>query len=119
MEEHIVAVVQYLDAHRNDLLEFTRELIATSSINPPGNERAVAELVMRRLKELDLSDFVIKAKIPDRPNLFCRLNGSPDGPTLMLSGHLDTKPIGDRSKWKHRPLARRNYRWPVVRPGLW
>jgi acetylornithine deacetylase len=104
MEKYVTAVLQHLDAHQEDLLQFTRDLIATPSLNPPGDEQAIAELVVRHLKDLDLPDAEIMAKIPNRPNVFCRLGGDPDGPTLMLSGHLDTKPVGDRSKWETDPL---------------
>jgi len=100
-----VAVMQYLNDRRDELLEYTRDLIAIPSMNPPGGERAMAEAVVRRLGSLGLGRADIKAKIPERPNVFCQLDGDPKGPTLMLSGHLDTKPVGDRSKWKTDPLG--------------
>ena len=105
MVEHSVAVMQYLNDRRDELLEYTRDLIATPSMNPPGGERAMAEAVVRRLGSLGLGRAEIKAKIPERPNVFCRLDGDPNGPTLMLSGHLDTKPVGDRSRWETDPLG--------------
>ena len=65
----------------------------------------MAEAVVRRLSSLGLGRTEIKAKVPERPNVFCQLDGDPNGPTLMLSGHLDTKPVGDHSRWKTDPLG--------------
>ncbi|MEM3860808.1 MAG: M20/M25/M40 family metallo-hydrolase [Candidatus Micrarchaeaceae archaeon] len=42
--------------------------------------------------------------ISSRPSVVGILEGEKDGPTLMLSGHLDTVPIGDRSSWSVDPF---------------
>ena len=42
------ALVDYLRARRDELVEFARELVATPSPNPPGDERAVAALVIEQ-----------------------------------------------------------------------
>ena len=104
MDEHVSTLLRYLDDRESELLDFARELIACPSMNPPGDERAMAEAVLHRLDSLGLSGAEIKAKTPERPNVIFRFSGDPDGPTLMYSGHLDTKPIGDRSQWKTDPL---------------
>jgi acetylornithine deacetylase len=102
--EAAAALQRYVTDHAADLLEFARELIACPSMNPPGDERAAADAVIRRLADLGLPPAEVRAKDPQRPNLLCRLPGAPGGPTLMLSGHLDTKPIGDRAPWRTDPL---------------
>ena len=99
------AVLKYLDDHRDDLLEFARELIAVPSMNPPGNEQAMADAVVARLRSLGLDRIDVSAKVLGRPNVFCRLGHSPSRPTLMLTGHLDTKPVGDRARWRVDPLG--------------
>ena len=35
-------LLEVLDSYEDEVLEFTKELIATDSANPPGDERAVA-----------------------------------------------------------------------------
>lgn len=105
MDRYRTAVIDYLDAHRNEVLQYTRQLIATPSMNPPGDERAMARAVMGRLKDLGLNGAEVRAKAPNRPNLFFRLPGNPNGSTLMLTGHLDTKPIGDRQQWRFDPFS--------------
>ena len=105
MEACKAAVLRYLDDHRDELLEYTRDLIATPSMNPPGDERAMADAVIGRLNDLGLKGAEVKAKVPERPNVIFQLNGDPAGPTLMLSGHLDTKPIGEAAQWHTDPFG--------------
>jgi acetylornithine deacetylase/succinyl-diaminopimelate desuccinylase-like protein len=104
-------LLAYLDARRDELLEFARELVATPSVNPPGDERAVAALVRARLRELDVEEIEELAAVEGRTNVIARLRGGAPGRTLILSGHLDTKPPGDRGLWLTDPFD------PVLRDG--
>jgi acetylornithine deacetylase len=104
-------LVEFLDGHEGEVLELARELIATPSVNPPGDERAVAALVRSRLEALGIVEIDQPAAEETRPNLIARLRGREDGPTLILSGHLDTKPPGDLGLWETDPFD------PVVRDG--
>lgn len=106
-----VMAEHWIDARRDDLLRFTKRLIATPSPNPPGDERAMATVILEEMESLGLIGTEIAAKDPQRPNLLYRLAGSNSGPTLMLCGHSDTKPVGDFSKWDSDPFE------PVVRDG--
>ena len=111
------AVWDFLEERRDDVLEFTRRLIATPSPNPPGDERAVAKVVAERLDEFGIDDVEWlstdedRANLMTRPNLIARIPGDGPGRTLILSGHLDTKPAGDMDKWETDPWD------PVVREG--
>ena len=104
-------LLAYLADRRGEVLEFARELIRTPSPNPPGDERAVADLVTNRLAELGITEVERVGAHPERPNLIVRLKGSDKGPRLMLSGHLDTKPAGDIDAWETDPWD------PVLRDG--
>lgn len=95
----------------SELIEFTRELIATPSVNPPGDERAVAAVVRSRLAALGIDDVREVWAEESRPNVIARVDGSAPGPALILSGHLDTKPPGDLDLWDTDPFD------PVVRDG--
>ena len=101
----------YLDARDADVLELTRELIRTPSPNPPGDERAVADLVTGRLRALGIDEVVQVGAEEARPNVLARIRGAAGGPTLILSGHLDTKPAGDMDAWETDPWD------PVLRDG--
>ena len=104
-------VRSYLDARDGEVLELTRELIRTPSPNPPGDERAVADLVTERLRELGIDEITRVGAEETRPNLLARVRGVAPGPTLVLSGHLDTKPAGDMDAWETDPWD------PVLRDG--
>ncbi len=104
-------VRDYLAGTGTDVLELARELIRTPSPNPPGDERAVADLVTERLRELGIDDIVTVGAEEARPNVLARVRGRAGGRTLILSGHLDTKPAGDMDAWETDPWD------PVVRDG--
>lgn len=105
-EDRAKAVLNYLEARREEVIDFACQLVATPSINPPGDERAVAEVVLAKMKELGLEGVEVMAKVPERPNLVYRQRGKRGSPRLILNGHLDTKPVGeeDRKLWKTDPL---------------
>lgn len=102
---------QWLGQHRDALIAFAARLVATPSPNPPGDERAVVQVILAEMDSLGLSGMEIAAKSPLRPNVIYRLRGRRPGPTLMLCGHSDTKPVGDRSQWQSEPFS------PVIRDG--
>jgi acetylornithine deacetylase len=110
--DRLAGLDRFLDDHRSRLLALTEELVATDSQIPPyGNEIGVVELVRQRLRGLGLPAGEILAADPDRPNLIMTLPGSGTvddrrGRRLMLSGHLDTKPVGAaRDQWRTDPLV--------------
>ncbi len=111
LEKTEAGLLAYLGERKDEILQFARELIRTPSPNPPGDERAVADLVTARLAALGITEVERLGASPERPNLVVRIDGTGDGPTLMLSGHLDTKPAGDLDAWETDPWD------PVLRDG--
>lgn len=99
------ALLESLEARRQQIVDFACELIETPSINPPGDERQVAGLISRQAIDLGLGKPEVLAARPERPNLALRVRGGRPGPTFMLNGHMDTKPVGDRSEWHTDPLV--------------
>lgn len=104
-------MLQWLEQHRESLLRFVGDLVATPSPNLPGDERAVAAVILAELERLGLAGAEIAAKEPHRPNVIFRLRGQQPGPVLMLCGHSDTKPVGDATEWRTDPFQ------PVIRDG--
>ena len=98
------SLVEYLRPRQDELLEFARALVATPSPNPPGDERAVAELVVGKLRELGVTRVETAGSAVERPNLLASV-GSSRGRTLILCGHLDTKPPGDLGEWERDPYG--------------
>jgi acetylornithine deacetylase/succinyl-diaminopimelate desuccinylase-like protein len=87
-----------------DVVDLARRLVRTPSPNPPGDERAVAAVVQDALAELGLPAAETLSRDAARPNLLVTLDFGPGGRHLVLSGHLDTKPIGDAT-WTVDPLG--------------
>ena len=101
--ERRVAALEYLAAYEDALLEFAKDMIRTPSPNPPGDERAVADLVTGHLRSLGVTNIERVGAEEHRPNVIVRVPGDGNGPSLMLSGHLDTKPPGDMEAWQTDP----------------
>lgn len=97
------AALGFLARTETDVLDFTKTLIRTPSPNPPGDETAVAAIVTERLRSLGITDIDVVGSEDHRPNVIARVPGTGAGPTLMLSGHIDTKPAGDMNAWKTDP----------------
>jgi succinyl-diaminopimelate desuccinylase len=81
---------------------FLADLIRTPSVNPPGNEGAVAALMTAKLSALGLETMTVEAA-PGRPSVIGKLAGSGNGPTLLLNGHMDVQPSGHH--WTRDPFA--------------
>lgn len=107
----IRAIEQFLKEHERDLIDFAGRLIATPSENPPGDERMIAEVITREAASLGLPNPRVVARDSHRPNLLFEIGSGRPGPRLMFNGHMDTKPVGDRTKWRTDPLR------PVIVEG--
>lgn len=78
-------------------------MVNTNTVNPPGNELALAEAIKPVLEKEGLL-VSIDEFIPGRYNMIVRYPGKISGSELMATGHLDTVPLGDR-KWIHDPFG--------------
>jgi succinyl-diaminopimelate desuccinylase len=87
-----------------DVIGIARKLVRTPSPNPPGDESAVAAIVQELLPALQLPRAQVVARHESRPNLWVTLDFGAGGRHLVLSGHLDTKPVGDAT-WSVDPFA--------------
>jgi succinyl-diaminopimelate desuccinylase len=85
------------------VVDLTRELVRTRTINPPGDEQRAADIVGRRLEGAGF-ELTVHELEPGRPNLVARWPGRADAPALCLTAHLDTVPLGE-ADWSHDPLA--------------
>jgi acetylornithine deacetylase len=105
------AVRAYIREHAQDIVDCTAALVRAPSMNPPGDERAAVKVALEYMDRLGLTGAEVWASDEARPNIVFRLPGRPGGKTLMLSGHLDTRPIGELREWKSDPHD------PVIRDG--
>lgn len=117
-------IFDFVDSRSTDAVEFLRRLVQfdTSTIHHglDGQELAIQEWLAvvlsnwglaTRLFEPDnekmkyCSDFSHGHSYRNRPNLVARLPGTGGGRSLILNGHVDTMPSGDRAKWTHDPWS--------------
>jgi acetylornithine deacetylase/succinyl-diaminopimelate desuccinylase-like protein len=101
----------FIDGRRGALLDLASGLIAAPSPNPPGGEIRAATIAVKALKGLGFEDVVVVGPRPERANVICRHATGRPGPTLILNGHLDTKPPVPQDAWIADPYT------PVVRDG--
>jgi acetylornithine deacetylase len=87
---------------RTYITEVLRELVSVSSVNPPGDEKALAERISGLLQHIGIPS-IVDSIDETRANVVGTLAGSGDGPVLVLNGHLDTVPV--KEDWEHPPLA--------------
>jgi acetylornithine deacetylase/succinyl-diaminopimelate desuccinylase-like protein len=87
-----------------EVVEVARRLIAAPSENPAGDERRAAAEVVALLAQRGV-DSEIVALDARRPNVIARVDGAQPGRTLILCGHIDTKPAGPHEAWRHPPFA--------------
>jgi acetylornithine deacetylase len=97
--------LEFVESGRQDLIDLTKALIATPTPNPPGDEIAAAEVAAAALRQLGFDDIEIVGPSPQRANLICRFDSGRDGPTLLLNGHLDTKPPDPIDGWDTDPYT--------------
>jgi succinyl-diaminopimelate desuccinylase len=87
------------------LVEMTRQLVRTDSQTPPSDTRLAAQIAMGYISDLPGIDISWHPSEPPVMNAVARLSGGLPGPRLVLSGHLDTYPIGDPQRWTVDPLG--------------
>ncbi|MEA3511307.1 MAG: M20/M25/M40 family metallo-hydrolase, partial [Actinomycetota bacterium] len=110
---------EVLVMERGRVAQRVLDLVATESVT--GNERAAIDLVASWLgpvaDEVDawvtpMSDLETDPAYPGReveraevPVVAARLVGERPGPTIVLTGHVDTVPVGDGGRWTRDPAG--------------
>lgn len=86
-----------------DLITLTKTLLSFNNINPPGNEEGIARFTATLLK-----DNGFNVRLPEfsegRLHLIAEKGLSEGKPPVVLSGHFDTVPLGNK-KWSVDPFA--------------
>ena len=112
-------IESYIDQHADEAISFLQKLVQQPSVQ--GNEKGVQELVVEKLialglsvdvwdpshQELSVSEYFIPSResFKDSPNVVGVLKGEGGGKSIILNGHIDVVPEGDRTKWKYDPFS--------------
>lgn len=105
------AVLEAVDALRDELVAFTRSLVRVPTVNPPGERyEECAGLVASLLERLGYDVRLVRPRTePDpahpRVNVVGRLAGTRPRPLLHFNGHYDVVPPGERAAWTRDPFG--------------
>lgn len=83
-------------------VKLTQEFVRVPTMNPPGSESALAQLVMSRARELGIAGEIREVE-NGRDNVILTVPGTGDAHTVLYCGHLDTVPLGN-VPWSFEPL---------------
>jgi succinyl-diaminopimelate desuccinylase len=85
----------------NEVKSLVAALVEIETENPPGNEQDCSEFIVEWFNDRGVDADLVSEPYPDRPQVGVRIG---DGdPTLVLNGHVDVVPAGDREQWSHDP----------------
>jgi acetylornithine deacetylase/succinyl-diaminopimelate desuccinylase family protein len=89
----------------DSVVELCAELIRVPSENPPGDTGGIAALIETKLSANPA--IAIRRVIAKEPtvNLIAKLSGERPGRRLVINGHLDTFPVGNRARWTVDPFG--------------
>jgi len=91
-----------IDERREEILQLCSDMVRIPSENPPGDMGQMASFLRGFLEE---RGFAVEAYEPEkgRINLVARIGAGE--PTLILNGHMDVVPAGDRERWDFPPYC--------------
>lgn len=87
----------------DELVQLVSDLIKIPSENPTGSQKEVIEFVENYLAEAGIEYERVFCN-PDHPNVLAKM-GKDEGFSVILNGHVDVVPAGDRSQWKWDPFG--------------
>lgn len=87
----------------DDLVQLVSELIQIPSENPTGTQREVVDYVKNYLKEAGIPCEEVGCN-PEFPCVVAKI-GKEDGFSVILNGHVDVVPAGDRKQWDFDPFS--------------
>lgn len=104
------AIHNVIDDERDYVVSLTSEMVRIPSVNPKfetgdglNREADVQALLAKHLEPLgpELKQWDV---FPNRPNLVGVFAGD-NSRSLLLNGHIDVVPVGDRAKWTVDPFG--------------
>ena len=97
-------ILNEIEQNKEEYIQLLRDLLQAESYNPPGNEKNVALVIDRYLKEAGIKSEIYPFG-DNRANLIAYLNNNLEGKTLFYNGHMDVVPPGNEEEWKYPPLS--------------
>lgn len=86
----------------HEAIDLLKMMVNTNTVNPPGNEDALADKISHYLYSINAE----LKKIPSgngRASLLTKISGTREAAPIILCGHMDTVPYGNAALWKYPP----------------
>ena len=96
-------ILKLAESQTDDFIKLVSDLIRIPSENPTGTQREVVDFVKTYLKEAGIDSEEVAAH-PDFPCVLAKI-GKEDGFSVILNGHVDVVPAGDREQWDFDPFS--------------
>jgi succinyl-diaminopimelate desuccinylase len=98
-------LLHWLESERDRQLDFLQQFARIDTANPPGDTRHAADFFRAFLDREGIAHR-IEAPQAAHPNLIATFaGGAGSGRHLVLNGHLDVFPVGDRAAWARDPWS--------------
>lgn len=95
---HEEKVLEYIDAHSDEIVAFMQRLIRTRSVT--GDESEMGRLMAQECAK-DGLDVEIVEPAENRTSVIARYKGTTGKPRVMIYSHIDTVPAGDPESWTY------------------
>lgn len=89
----------------DEAISLLRKLVQIPSRNPPGEEREIAAYVVEKMRSWGFDAWLVPEPFSNRPQAVATIKGREGLPKLVLNGHLDTVPLGERERWRFDPFS--------------
>ena len=87
---------------RGRLISLASDMVKIDTSNPPGRTRELADLIVDYLQINGLTSDTYQFE-EGKVNVVAKVGKG--SPTLILNGHMDVVPPGDRSRWSFNPFS--------------
>ena len=87
-----------------EISTFLSEAIQIDTVDPPGNEAALAQMIARYLADAGVESEVIETPGVGRAAVWARVPGAGTGRPIILLSHIDVVPA-DPAEWEHDPFG--------------
>lgn len=88
--------------NKEEALLLLKDIINHRSVNPPGDEKVLADFIAKYLKDT-VDEIVVDEIDENRANVIAIIKGNKNKKALVFNGHMDTVPYGDKDKWHYVP----------------
>src|SRR5690554_678185 len=85
-----------------ECVQFLQEAVRCDTVSKVGDEHVLARMLAARMEQEGIS-CTIHTLDDKRANLIARVSSGRPGPCVVLSGHMDTVPVGSVA-WQHGPF---------------